>query len=184
MILGTFNRRLVEGDISYWCVSDENIYQLLQRNSKRLLIALLINRQYSKKTFSGSFEIIKLKNRGEVWIFPVFKVNILNALFLKNSWTFDYIDKLTSVTILQMSIWYSIINSFACIVDRHILPLCGIALALFSFIATALTLISLVEVLVIFYIQILYWICCKQLFTIEMTFKFIFQFFAHRFAHD
>ena len=139
MIIGTFNRRLVEGDLSYWCVSDEKIYQLLQRNSKRLLIALLINRQYSKKTFSGSFEMIKLKNKGEVWIFTVLKVNILNVFFLKNSWTFDCIDNLTSITILQMSIWYSIINSFACIVDRYILAYCGIALALFSFIATALT---------------------------------------------
>ena len=139
MIIGTFNRRLVEGDLSYWCVSDEKIYQLLQRNSKRLLITLLINRQYSKKTFSGSFEMIKLKNKGEVWIFTVLKVNILNVFFLKNSWTFDCIDNLTSITILQMSIWYSIINSFACIVDRYILAYCGIALALFSFIATALT---------------------------------------------
>ena len=139
MIIGTFNRRLVEGDLSYWCVSDEKIYQLLQRNSKRLLIALLINKQYSKKTFSGSFEMIKLKNKGEVWIFTVLKVNILNVFFLKNSWTFDCIDNLTSITILQMSIWYSIINSFACIVDRYILAYCGIALALFSFIATALT---------------------------------------------
>ena len=139
MIIGTFNRRLVEGDLSYWCVSDEKIYQLLQRNSKRLLIALLINKQYSKKTFSGSFEMIKLKNKGEVWIFTVLKVNILNVFFLKNSWTFDCIDNLTSITILQMSIWYSIINSFACIVHRYILAYCGIALALFSFIATALT---------------------------------------------
>ena len=66
IIMGIFDKPLVEKDVSWWWISDTNVKLSSNRDDKMFFIAVLINRQFSKKLLSSNLKIFKLKYKGKV----------------------------------------------------------------------------------------------------------------------
>lgn len=66
LIIEIFDKSLVEIDVSWWWISDTNGKLSSNRDDKMYFIAVLINRQFSKKLLSSNLKILKLKYKGKV----------------------------------------------------------------------------------------------------------------------
>lgn len=87
MIIGNFSRPLSKDDVWQWCVFDENVNQLLNRDREMLFIVLLINKRFSKTLLSANFTKFKFESRWKVSRFLDLKIVKLNASYLLIFWS-------------------------------------------------------------------------------------------------
>ena len=66
LIIEIFDKPLVEKDVSWWWISVTNVKLSSNRDDKMFFMAVLINRQFSKKLLSSNLKIFKLKYKGKV----------------------------------------------------------------------------------------------------------------------